>query len=373
MQKFALKRLTASDLTFFKWHFENNNAGNQKAINLSRNVFIDVLYPSLPDVLADRGDGKIPLTLYTYGPGLAEAYSLQRKIVKSDTYKNWRLNGEFVFTPDDTPERFKALRPGDIAIMGFEGASSPTALHIDYLAADLPEDRALKAAADIIIGSQRGSMKEISLEDLTVLVKQANPAENHPIRRFTVDADIIEAVQGDAQARLRVFRRTGRSMSQDELRSARQKAEDTGERGEELVASYFEGRLETRQINSYEWTSRQNAIAPYDFKLSEKDGLSVLLDAKTTTGDFSSSLHISMAEIVTMAQAQERYDLYRVYSLTEGAAKLRIAADMRSFAQRTLDVLENLPSGVRVDGISVDPTQFSFGPEQALSLPEDED
>ena len=104
-----MKRLTPSDLTFFKWHYENRNAGNQKAINLSRNVFIDKLYPSLPDIMTDRGDGKIPVTLYIYGPGLYDAYQLQRKIIKTGSYKNWRLNGEFIFNPEDIPERFNSL------------------------------------------------------------------------------------------------------------------------------------------------------------------------------------------------------------------------------------------------------------------------
>lgn len=296
MQKFALKRLTASDLTFFKWHFENNNAGNQKAINLSRNVFIDVLYPSLPDVIAERSDGKLPLTLYTYGPGLAEVYPLQRKIIKSGSYKNWRLNGEFIFTPEETPERFNILKPNDIAIMGFEGAVFPTALHIDYLADGLDTDRALRNAADTIIGSQRGGMKEITLEELSVLVMQVAPIENHPIHRFLVDSDVIEVVQGDAQARLRVFRRTGHSMSQEELKTARQKAEETGKAGEELIAAYFEDCFENTTINYYKWVSRENAIAPYDFKLTDTFGITSLLDIKSTSGDFSVPLHIMKKE-----------------------------------------------------------------------------
>ena len=47
MDKLALKRLTASDLTFFEWHFKNRNVGNQKAINLNADVFSDQLYPAL--------------------------------------------------------------------------------------------------------------------------------------------------------------------------------------------------------------------------------------------------------------------------------------------------------------------------------------
>ncbi len=57
MRKFALKRLTASDLTFFVWHFKNRNAGNQKAINLNADVFVGKLFPSLPEVaLAQSGE-----------------------------------------------------------------------------------------------------------------------------------------------------------------------------------------------------------------------------------------------------------------------------------------------------------------------------
>ena len=40
LKKLALKRLTASDLTFFEWHYRSRNAGNQKAINLNTDVFI---------------------------------------------------------------------------------------------------------------------------------------------------------------------------------------------------------------------------------------------------------------------------------------------------------------------------------------------
>lgn len=365
--------MTASDLTFFKWHFEHNNAGNQKAINLSRNVFIDALYPLLPDVIADRGDGKLPLTLYTYGPGLADVYPLQRKIIKNGAYKNWRLNGEFIFTPDESPTRFNLLKPGDIAVMGFEGSVWPTAIHIDYLAEAIDEDRALRDTADAIIPNKKGGMKEITLEELSALVERVNPVENHPLRRFIIDADVVETVQGDAQARLRVFRATGRSMSQEELKTARQKAEETGASGEALVAAYFENHKAAQLIQEFEWISSQNAVAPYDFKLTEIGGLKALLDVKSTTADFKAPIHISMAEIYTMATASERYDIYRVFYLREEGGKLRIARDMRSFAKSINDALSALPDGVRIDSVSVDPTKIHFDGEVDLAFPDDDD
>lgn len=100
LKKLAAKRLTASDLTLFEWHYKNKNAGNQKAINLNANVFVDELFPVLPEI-ADRQDGRIPLDLQIYGPGHKELHNLQRKIIKIGSYKNWRLNGEFIHNPID--------------------------------------------------------------------------------------------------------------------------------------------------------------------------------------------------------------------------------------------------------------------------------
>ena len=125
LRKLAIKRLTASDLTLFEWHFRNHTAGNQKAINLNADVFIDQLYPALPELATEKG-GKIPLDLFIYGPGFAGEHNLQRKIVKFGAYKNWRLNGEYIADPTDFPERFRILSPGDYAIFDFEGAAVPT-------------------------------------------------------------------------------------------------------------------------------------------------------------------------------------------------------------------------------------------------------
>ena len=81
IDKLALKRLTASDLTFFEWHFRNRNAGNQKAINLNADVFSDQLYPTLEVVIRDR-QNKLGIDLWIAGPAAAEPINLQRKIIK---------------------------------------------------------------------------------------------------------------------------------------------------------------------------------------------------------------------------------------------------------------------------------------------------
>ena len=119
MDKLALKRLTASDLTFFEWQFKNRNAGNQKAINLNADVFSNQLYPALEAIARDRQD-KLGVDLWIVGPAAAEPVNLQRKIIKGASYKNWRLDGEFVHNPYDMPERFNMLEAGDIALFGWK-------------------------------------------------------------------------------------------------------------------------------------------------------------------------------------------------------------------------------------------------------------
>ena len=98
LDKLALKRLTASDLTFFEWHFRNHNAGNQKAINLNADVFIDQLYPALDAIVRDRHN-KLGIDLWIAGPGAADPVNLQRKIIKGAAYKNWRLDGGVCLQP----------------------------------------------------------------------------------------------------------------------------------------------------------------------------------------------------------------------------------------------------------------------------------
>jgi hypothetical protein len=369
MDRIALKRLTASDLTFFQYHYEHHNAGNQKALNLSRNVFIDELYPSLADSSANA---KLPVALYIYGPGSnPEIYALQRKILKTASYKNWRLNGEFIYSPENDTTRFNKLKPDDIAVMDFIGNEQPTEIHINFVAADEAADGQLHEELGRYLGNPRGNMKRVTREELTRIVKAANPVSEHPINRFILNDDIIEAVQGDSQARLRVYRHTGRLLTSDELKKAKQNAEDIGRMGEELIDSYLQHQLDTGTIAEYEWISFQNAIAPFDFKIVEKNGTTLYVDVKSTKNDFNVPLHISTAEIFTMATIKERYSIYRVYNLSKAGGKLRIAHDMRGYAQSVLDAFKYLPVGTQADSISCAPDVLSFSEESELHFYEE--
>ena len=135
INKLAVKRLTASDLTFFEWHFRNAPAGNQKAINLNADVFSDQLYPSLDNIVRKR-QYKLGIDLWIAGPAAAQPVNLQRKIIKGASYKNWRLDGEIVHNPEDQPDRFNVLVPGDIALLGLEGDLFPDTVSLVLLVAN---------------------------------------------------------------------------------------------------------------------------------------------------------------------------------------------------------------------------------------------
>lgn len=365
MGRLAVKKLTGSDLTLFEWQFRNRNAGNQKSINLNADVFIDRLYPALPSTDEGRG-GRLPLDLFLFGPGNAKAWNLQRKIIKGGSYKNWRLNGEYITNPDDQPERFNSLYPGDFAIFDFEGELVPTIARIVFVAASLPEDANLhQGIADIGVPS----MRAIELTELRVIAHASGTPETHPVYELLLDSAIEDAAQhGIAGTKRLLTRGTGRRLTRTELERARKRADDIGRMGEELLDGYFSLELEAGRIEDYEWVANENAISPFDFWV-KKNSERRKVEVKSTTGDFSQVLHISMSELLELRDSQEPYDLYRVYSIDENTAKLRVAECPRDFAKEALSALEGLPEGVTADGVSVKPDSVQFGPEVEIQIP----
>lgn len=120
---------------------------------------------------------------------------------------------------------------------------------------------------------------------------------------------------------------------------------------------------------SIEWSSRVNAVAPFDFKAVNSNGIEVRMDAKSTDGEFERVIHMSAAELAAAAEGS-RYDLWRVYGINDSGAKLRIAEDVGALA-KTVVAAVNLPPGIRVDSVSFDPSALEWGPEIVIERPED--
>lgn len=198
--KLAIKRLTRSDLTFFEYHFRTIGAGNQKSINLNAMPFVDILYPDLPTIAPKRGN-EVTVALDIHGPGARDPYRISRKIVKGGTYKNWRLNGEFVAGPPEDPDRYNGLAPGDIAIMAFQGEGEPERLSMYLLSANDPGDRRLHAVLSRrMAGGPRQSMVAVSPEHLLGDLDDAATDAGHPARGIILDPaydpEVEDAVLG---------------------------------------------------------------------------------------------------------------------------------------------------------------------------------
>ncbi len=358
--RFAVKRLTKTDLTFFEPQFRRlNKRSGQKSINLNRDPFVDVLYPDFPEIIADRGgELEVPLRISGPGTGFGEI-RIARKISKGTGYKNYRLNGEFVPNPDDTPSRFDDLQVGDVAIIAFEGAGQPTRIRLFVLSAVEADDAAVLEALRPPI---RPSMVAIGVDALAAAVALA-PAQ-HPLQSLFLNpddaADLEEAALGDVDATRRLLRSpVKRRISAEELAAARRRAEETGRDGEQLICDHFE-----RGVSEWAWRSVENVIHPWDFDL-KMPGADVRVEVKATRGPHGNGFHISMAELEAATEGA-RYDIYRVSALGEAGGELRIAEDVSAFAAEIVAALEALPKGVRPDGFTVDPDRLRWSEPMPL-------
>jgi Domain of unknown function (DUF3883) len=364
LRRIALKRLTASDLTLFEWQFRNLNAGNQKSINLNADILVGQLFPSLPEAAVDMA-GRIPLDLSIYGPGHAGLHNLQRKILKGGTYKNWRLDGEYISNPETEPERYNVLQPGDFAIFEFQGRIFPTAAKLILIAQTLPADQPIHAELSIVLGTRK--MMVVSVAQLQSIADRVND-NAHPFLELTLEAELEDAALGGIKGVHALRRRPStRILSREELQRARRLADEIGRAGEELVCQYLAGLKVRGEIRDFVWTADQNAVAPYDFVIIQNDGTEIAVDVKSTSGEFERSIHISGAELVEMTGGR-RYDIYRVFGVSVTSGAMRISQNIGKFANAILQKLEP-PAGVTVDSISVDVRMLPFDAVIQLDIP----
>lgn len=369
LRKLALKRFTGSDLTLFEWQFKNINKGNQKSINLNANIFVEKLYPLLPDIADEKG-GRIPIDLSIYGPGMHELDNLQRKIIKGGSYKNWRLNGEFIHNRLETPERYNVLVEGDFGLFEFYGIEYPSAAKLLLIAQNSIEDRDLHNKLEEFYEGK--SMVVVESSELHSIVDAVNPIKEHPIYKFILENELEEIILtgGDVEQGLITSKPSFRSINVADFQKAKKTAEINGRRGEEFINEYFSKQISLGKINSFNWQSNINPISPFDFLIVNNKGEEIYLDVKSTSGPFDNVIHVSFNELLQMSN-KDKYDLYRVYSIAENTAILKIASNLKEWAQKILDTLQKLPVGVKSAGISIKPELLEFGPEVKISI-EDE-
>lgn len=369
-ERLALKRLTASDLTFFESLFRKLNAGNQKAINLNADVFVEQLYPALPALVPALGD-VITISLTILGPNAASAHTISRAVTKRDAYKNWRLNGEFVRDPEGEAGRFDVLTAGDLAVLDFSGDPAPQRLTLLLVASHAGADAPLHAALAPLIPGGRKTMVPVTRAQLAAAA--ASTPQAHPVWLMAADAEydaaLEDAALGGEEGTEALKKKTAHPVSAATLAAAKASAEKNGRDGEALAWVHLQKLKTEGHLTSVEWSSRMNAVSSFDFRAVDDKGVSIRIDAKSTSGEFERRIHMSVAELIEAA-AEGRYDLWRLYQINDDGVRLRIAQNISSFAKAVLAGLKP-PAGVVVDSVSIAPSSLKWESEIAIERPDE--
>jgi hypothetical protein len=368
----ALKKLKPTDLSFFKTHFSHAPQSKQKGFNLDSKVMQrEGFFPALKALLDPMPRKAAHVDLVFFGPGLAPAHSLARK-VKIDA-KNLRLNGELVHDPEEEPDRYSQLIEGDFAVMEFGGDAVPDSVKVVLVTASNARDAALHKVFSKILPSSDDSMTALSEEALQAAIEEAQPHARHPIRNWLDPVLLEEIGNGDSEAMAQVNKLLPRQgVSPEAFKATKEAAARNGQLGEELLKQYLESSA-PHGVTSHEWTSQINAISPYDFSLTMATDELRHAEAKSTSGPFSTRLYLSTAEIRHALGSGVPYDIYRLYNVTEVSAEMRVARDVKARLQEVMDSLARVPVGVNVDSLSFEPDYFAFEPvEIRIALPTDE-
>ena len=338
--------LRASDLTLFKSQL-GNFATNQKAINLNRPVFVDQFYPGLANVDYKR----IEVSLDLRGPGGLGTATHARNATIIKSHKNWRLDGRMIEEPPEGP-RYHGLVEGDLAIIGFEGSPAPTRVTVVLVSQtqDFVLWGVLKNACDL---SGRDSMKALGAVELAELTGVPG---GESLMAFLPAGTVQDALYGPTAYQLGDG--LGAAIAPETVFAQAGDAIETGRLGEEIFADWL--ATTGHPPTEFEWVAATHARASFDFLVEAprwegNSGGPAHVDVKTTKGDFSARIHMSIAE-VRFAAERPGYRIARVSNLTQDSARIVILSGVWSACRAVRDALDNaLPDEVRVDSINFEP------------------
>ena len=212
-------------------------------------------------------------------------------------------------------------------------------------------------------------MATLHPEALRALCERLKIPEVHPVWGLAADYDFVDAAEGVAPAMDRLLSRPRQvRMTTQDLRRARQAAEEIGWAGEKLVDQYLQDYLDNGKISDYVWASDINAISPYYFRVCKPQGWEKL-EVKSTRGGFARPFHLPRSEIRDMAAGGEPYRISRVHGVTPEAARMRISCDLQDLGRTILEASSLLPPGVELDGVTITPDETLYGPETIVLPP----
>jgi len=277
--------------------------------------------------------------------------------------------------PPDDPTRYDNIRPGDLAIIAFNGVTVPTAMDLILISQAAPNDQAALAALSSLFGNR--SMIQVTSAQIAAAIAGMGIESEHPIHIAATDLEsesaLEDAAQGGPTGTEKLLRsRNARPVSDAELAKAKANAARIGREGEALVNAWLAAEVTAGRLAQYTWVSAVNAVAPFDFESFSARGERSLLDAKSTAGPFGNILHLSLAEIVAAA-GDLPYRIVRVSELDDDGGRLRLSHEIGMFARTLKEIHEaHMPAGVRVDGFSVTTDALTWEAEVYVPWPKEE-
>jgi Domain of unknown function (DUF3883) len=214
-----------------------------------------------------------------------------------------------------------------------------------------------------IIDLKSNLMKKEINEGDVIFISLLNALENY------VNANTSEILQ-----ELEVQSQVGNTINEIkkykpiDILNANKRFQETGKKGEELIAEYFDKLKSKNQIFAYNWYNRSMETGlPYDFHLQMNDQNTIYIDVKSTNYKFEQPMIFSNQEI-EFINTTPNYNIYRVYDLSEEIAvpKLKICKNSKDLAIHINPHFETLKNSLEIQNVRLQTAKMIVKPENQL-------
>lgn len=204
--------------------------------------------------------------------------------------------------------------------------------------------------------------------------KQINSGDTNYNSLLTILETYINANTLDVLQDLEVQSQLGDTISKTkrykpiDILNANKIFQETGKKGEEIIAIYLEALKSKKQIFNYTWYNKSMETGlPYDFSLQQNNQNVVFIDVKSTKFKFEQPLFFSNQEIEYIV-GQSNYHIYRVFDLIEDVAnpKLKICENSQCLASNIFPNILSLSTSLKQQEISLQSVKMAVNPTNSL-------
>ena len=151
--------------------------------------------------------------------------------------------------------------------------------------------------------------------------------------------------------------------------------QETGKKGEELVAIYLEKLKASQSIKNYKWMNQSKESGfPYDFEIDEITNKKIFTDVKTTSYTFQQKMIFSNQELMFINQ-NPNYHVFRVYNINEEIPVMRVCENIDLLSQKIMLNISSFEKDLLLNETSIKELKLAISPinrtlifNQAISL-----